>query len=203
MLTPVRKGSDYHHGDLRDAVIRVARDLVASEGVSSLGIRRVALRVNVTPAALYRHFESLEQLRGEVSGRVRNEMAEMMILAREKVGPATLSKTRSRARFAAIGDAYVAYARKFPRLFEIAFLTCDALPETEESLAWRTLEESLEELIKSGLLERRKSLKAATLAWSSIHGLASLVASQTISHKEYPLFRKSVLDGVQDAVFSR
>ena len=98
MLTPIRKGSDYHHGDLRDAVIQVARDLIANEGVSALGIRRVALRINVTPAALYRHFQSLEQLRGEVSGRVRNEMAEMMIVAREKVGQASLSKTRSRAR---------------------------------------------------------------------------------------------------------
>jgi hypothetical protein len=106
---------------------------------------------------------------------------------REKVGPATLSKTRSRARFTAIGDAYLLYAQKNPRLFEIAFLAC----------------ESLQELERSGLLPSRNREKAARLAWTAIHGLASLYASESIPKSEYQKFRKTVLGSVEEVLFTR
>jgi AcrR family transcriptional regulator len=203
MLTPLRKGSEYHHGNLAGAAIRAARDLVLQDGVGALGMRKVALRVNVTPAALYRHFSSLEELRGALSASVRNEIAELMSSMREKVGPATLSKTRSRARFTAIGDAYLLYAQKNPRLFEIAFLACEDFDFENGDGAWMTLLQSLQELERSGLLPSRNREKAARLAWTAIHGLASLYASESIPKSEYQKFRKTVLGSVEEVLFTR
>ena len=123
MLTPVRKRSDYHHGDLSHAAVRVARNLVDSEGLNSLGIRRVAELAGVSPAALYRHFENLEQLKAEVSAQIRIEMGEYLKARRDRV---ILSRNLARNaidRFEALGEAYIEFARKHPRLFELHFFT--------------------------------------------------------------------------------
>ena len=93
MLTPQRKGSDYHHGDLRHAAIMAARSLVASQGMAALGLRKVSEKVAVSPAALYRHFEDLEQLRAELSAQVRIEIGELMVAKRDRT-----AKSKSRRR---------------------------------------------------------------------------------------------------------
>jgi AcrR family transcriptional regulator len=85
MLTPVRKRSDYHHGDLGHAAIRAAKNLIDSEGLNSLGIRRVAEATGVSPAALYRHFENLEQLKAEVSAQIRLELGEFLKAKRDRM----------------------------------------------------------------------------------------------------------------------
>ncbi|NDA82769.1 MAG: TetR/AcrR family transcriptional regulator, partial [Actinobacteria bacterium] len=176
MLTPLRKGSEYHHGDLGHAALRVARSLVDREGWNALGIRRVAELAGVTPAALYRHFENLEQLRGEVSLQVRIELGEFMKLRRDRVKRSRSKVMDAILRFEALGEAYVDFARKHPRLFEVAFLHCDEKPVSEFSdLSWELLQESIKELAEVGHLDRKMKAAAPMFAWSSVHGLAVLV----------------------------
>ena len=51
-----RKGS-YHHGNLREAVVAAATEVVTDVGPARLTIRAVAERLGVTHAAVYHHFE--------------------------------------------------------------------------------------------------------------------------------------------------
>ena len=203
MLTPVRKGSDYHHGDLVHAAVTSARNLVDREGLNSLGIRRVAEVVGVTPAALYRHFENLEQLKAEVSAQARIELGEFMRIRRDRV---TASRSKARQailRFESLGESYVDYARKYPRLFEIAFLHCDEKPISEFSdSAWLLLQQAIDELDEAGLLDRKIKSAAPMIAWSSVHGLAVLVAQRTIALKEQEVALRQIMEGVQRALGS-
>ena len=201
MLTPVRKRSDYHHGDLGHAAIRAAKNLVDSEGLNSLGIRRVAEATGVSPAALYRHFENLEQLKAEVSAQIRLELGEFLKAKRDRI-PLSRSKSRNALiRFEALGEAYIDYARKHPRLFEIAFIHCDEKPISEFSdLAWELLQESIKELDEVGLLDRKIKVAAPMIAWSSVHGLAVLVAQRAILQREQDQALRQIMDGVQRAL---
>jgi AcrR family transcriptional regulator len=203
MLTPVRKRSDYHHGDLSHAAVRVARNLVDSEGLNSLGIRRVAELAGVSPAALYRHFENLEQLKAEVSAQIRIEMGEYLKARRDRV---ILSRNLARNaidRFEALGEAYIEFARKHPRLFEIAFLHCEEKPISEFSdLAWELLQESIKELDQVSLLDKKIESAAPMIAWSSVHGLAVLVAQRAILQREQDKALRQIMTGVQRALGS-
>ena len=49
-------------GEARNVILEHARDLFLTEGASNVSLRRIAKSVGVTPMALYRHFESKEDL---------------------------------------------------------------------------------------------------------------------------------------------
>src|SRR5215207_8044733 len=51
-----RTAKTYHHGDLRDALVRAALDILVNEGPEALTLRGVARAAGVSQAAPYRHF---------------------------------------------------------------------------------------------------------------------------------------------------
>lgn len=202
MLTPTRKGSDYHHGDLRHAAVIAARNLISSRGIHSLGLRKVSTNVGVSPAALYRHFENLEQLRADVAAQIRSEIADLMIAKRDRVLKSSSAKKFAIDRFEALGRGYVEYAKKNPRLFEIAFIPCEAEATWDsEDRAWQVLQESVAELESAGLLDRRTKEIAPMMAWSSVHGLATLIAQEAIPAREHPKSLSDIFAGIQLALF--
>ncbi len=202
MLTPTRKGSDYHHGDLRHSAVIAARNLISSRGIHSLGLRKVSTNVGVSPAALYRHFENLEQLRADVAAQIRSEIADLMIAKRDRVPKSSSAKKFAIERFEALGRGYVEYAKKNPRLFEIAFIPCEAEATWDsEDRAWQVLQESVAELESAGLLDRRTKEIAPMMAWSSVHGLATLIAQEAIPAGEHQKSLSDIFAGIQLALF--
>ena len=52
----------YHHKDLRNALIEKGIEIVNSEGLYSFSLRKVAAACGVSHAAPYSHFQSKEEL---------------------------------------------------------------------------------------------------------------------------------------------
>jgi AcrR family transcriptional regulator len=52
----------YHHGDLRDALVRAALELIAERGPAALSVAEAARRTGVSGGAPYRHFSSRQSL---------------------------------------------------------------------------------------------------------------------------------------------
>ena len=69
-------GSDYHHGDLKNTLVRSARAQIASGGAAALNLRALAREVGVTHPAVYRHFASKEVLLEAVAQEGFNELAD-------------------------------------------------------------------------------------------------------------------------------
>ena len=69
MTAPKRiaKTKQYHHGDLRQALIQGALVLIEQEGIAALSLREVARRIGVSHAAPYHHFEDRSALLGAIA----------------------------------------------------------------------------------------------------------------------------------------
>ncbi len=51
-----KKRPQYHHGDLRAALLKVAAKMIAEQGIESLTLRALSERIGVSRTAPYRHF---------------------------------------------------------------------------------------------------------------------------------------------------
>jgi AcrR family transcriptional regulator len=207
MLTPRRKSDTYHHGDLKESAVSAGLRIIQSKGLHALGIRKVAERLNVSPAALYRHFEDIEELRIEISTEVSKQLATQMASRRDKVPESSDKKVLALSRFKAIGEAYIDYARQEPKLFEIAFycLSNPELmdPENLDDQSWSILQESINELVAVKLIEKEKVADFSKFAWSAVHGLAILVSQGFIQESEFNRFKRAVLGGVKSSLVKK
>src|SRR5580698_6568328 len=61
--------STYHHGDLSNALVAAALEVVEREGVESISIRELAGALGVSRAAPYRHFSDRDALLAAVAAR--------------------------------------------------------------------------------------------------------------------------------------
>ncbi len=59
--------SNYHHGDLRRALIDAALNMTLQQGAGTFTLADLCRSVGVSAAAPYRHFESLDQLLAETA----------------------------------------------------------------------------------------------------------------------------------------
>src|SRR3954454_21605151 len=59
----------YHHGNLREALIRAALDLIAEKGPAGFTFADAARWAGVSSAAPYRHFRDREALMADVAKR--------------------------------------------------------------------------------------------------------------------------------------
>ena len=168
----------YHHGNLREELIDVAVRRARADGPSALALRELAREVGVTSAAVYRHFPDLDHLRAVVAQRAREELAQSMLDASDAVPAMRSRANRAVACFTAIGSAYVQFAADEPGLFHTAFIACSSAPERpDDPSAWQILNDALDDLVAVGRLDRARLADAPLIAWTSVHGLATLIVT--------------------------
>lgn len=164
----------YHHGDLRRALLSEAGELARSGGPDAVTLREVARRLDVSPAAIYRHVPDREALLGEVAASARLALARRMLDEVERVAE-TDSRVRSIRRFQAIGRGYLAFAREEPNLLAAAFLPIEPPnPTIEDPNPWNVLAAALDELVATGAMPAERRRGAEIVAWSTVHGFAIL-----------------------------
>lgn len=174
----------YHHGDLRNALVKAVAHLAEEGGPSAVTIRGAARAVGVTPTAIYRHFanqtELLEAAKNEAVDRLAATILEF--LSAEK--PATNPAEEAAQRLVAVGRGYIHFALAQPGLFRTAFLRSlsGAEPSPKEmsgtlaeALPYAYLTTTLDHMVEVGRLPAELRPSAETAAWATIHGLAVLL----------------------------
>jgi len=181
VTTPVAPRATYHHGDLRNALVRAAADLAERGGPDAVTIRAAAREVGVTPTAAYRHFAGQAELLDAAKHEALDRMAAMIL---EVLGdpPADADPVQAALhRMRAGGRGYVRFALAQPGLFRTAFCRSehDDLENAGERLAAAPphafLTASLDELVKVGWLDPALRPNAETPAWAAVHGLCLLL----------------------------
>ncbi|MFE3499576.1 TetR/AcrR family transcriptional regulator [Kitasatospora sp. NPDC059160] len=155
----------YHHGDLRAACLRAARELLEEDGGSGLSLRAVARRAGVSATAPYRHFADREALVSAVASEGYLELAAALTAAHP--APATPDE------LAAVAVAYVRFALDRPALFRAMFAEpCD--PANEERAAATAAVRQYVHGIVHGVFPGADPEALSTAVWALVHGLAFL-----------------------------
>lgn len=115
MTPPVkRRPTGRHHGDLRNALLRAALELVAERGPHGFTLAEASRRAGVSVAAPYKHFADRETLLAELATRGYREQ-------RDRFAVALGGSEDPVEQLAAFAAAYVRFAEQEPALFDITF----------------------------------------------------------------------------------
>ena len=171
----------YHHGNLKAELISSALSLAEDAGIDAITIRQLARDSNVTPAAALRHFEDLAHLKADISQEARQELGRQCVRDLAPLEASPLTPEVAAARFELLARRYVAFSQEHRNLFNTAFAICTALPETpDEPSPWVLLESVVEDLVAVGLVAESLRSEASLIAWSMVHGLATLESHNLI-----------------------
>lgn len=98
----------YHHGNLRQALVEAALDLITEKGPNGFTMAEAAKSAEVSAAAPYRHFSGRDDLIAEIATQGYELFADVLNYAYDEGRPSPLTA------FEAVGRAYLAFARKYP-----------------------------------------------------------------------------------------
>jgi AcrR family transcriptional regulator len=164
----------YHHGDLRRALLDEALRLVEELGPAALTLREAARRAGVTEAAPYRHFRSKDAL---VAALAAEGFAELLARVRRALARAGAAPA---GRFAALGTAYVRFARDRPAHFRVMFgrevASSHGFAEVRDlaQACFADLMGEVAQAQRARAVRGRDPRPPALALWSALHGLASL-----------------------------
>jgi AcrR family transcriptional regulator len=184
----------YHHGNLKEALIRAALDLIAQKGPAGFTFAEAARSAGVSPAAPYRHFRDRDELLIDVARRGFDLFAAALARAWDDGRPDAF------AAFERVGRAYLDFARKEPAYYSAMFeagIPLDASPELREAgeSAFAVLRAAAERLIARLPAERRPpALMMALHIWSLSHGVASLFGRGDAGRRTLPMSPEELLE---------
>lgn len=163
----------YHHGDLREELLRASLALIDSEGLAAVSLRRVAREAGVSPGAPYHHFADRAALMSALAARGFEILGAAMTSTRA-------AAPDPRAALIAMAEGYVGFAREHATYFRLMFRpelsAPDKHPDTEAAgdAAYAVLEGVVAEAVASGFLPASDAETMALAWWSLAHGMASL-----------------------------
>src|ERR1700744_6041516 len=105
----------YHHGNLREALLQAALDLIAQKGPAGFPFANAPRMAGVSPAAPYRHFRDRDELLSSIAQRGFEQFEAALTAAWDDGRPDTISA------FERVGRAYLDFARAQPAFYSAMF----------------------------------------------------------------------------------
>ena len=184
----------YHHGNLKEALIQAALDLIAQKGAAGFTFADAARMAGVSPAAPYRHFRDRDELLSLIAQRGFEQFEASLTGAWDDGRPDTVTA------FERVGKAYLAFARDEPAFYAVMFearIGFDAYPAllAASDRAFAVLRDAVEHLIATLPREKRPpSLMVALHIWAFSHGIASLFVRADPSRRKLPMPPEDLLE---------
>lgn len=169
---PERRG--YHHGNLKQALVAAARQLLAERGPDGFSLSDAAKLAGVSAAAPYRHFKDRDALLAEVAREGFGAFA-------ERLAAALRSEREPMAAFRAMGRAYLAFAREEPGFYSAMFSRGVHPDHASQAArgegAFRTLVDAIEHVYGGRVPAGIDPMLLAVQIWAFSHGIATLERS--------------------------
>ena len=176
------KKKTYHHGDLKNALIKAGVEILAKDGVSGLSLRKVASRAGVSHAAPYAHFTDKQSLIAAISTEGFRQLYERVSAVAEEY------KAKPSAQLVEVAWAYVQFALDDRDRFKVMFSgVLEKEKEYPEFVAeshrnFQLVKTVVEANQAAGVLRSGPPDLVALSAWSMIHGFIMLLLEGQISH---------------------
>ena len=185
----------YHHGNLKEALLQAALDLIAQKGAAGFTFADAARMAGVSPAAPYRHFRDRDELLASIAQRGFEQFETQLAAAWDDGRPDTVTA------FERVGKAYLRFAREEPASYSAMFesgLPVEANPAlqaaSERAFAIiRAAAERLAALAPPGM-PRPPAMMMALHIWSMSHGVASLFGRGDAARRKLPMSPEDLLE---------
>jgi AcrR family transcriptional regulator len=184
----------YHHGNLREALIQAALDLIAKKGPAGFTFADAARSAGVSAAAPYRHFRDRDALIADVARRGFEQFAAHLNRAWNDGRPDPFTA------FENVGHAYLAFAHDEPAYYSAMFeagLSLDDDPGLREvaERSFTVLRLASETLCARLPVEKRPpALMMSLHIWAFSHGVASLFARGDSGRRALPMTPEDLLE---------
>ena len=184
----------YHHGNLKEALIRAALELIAQKGPAGFTFAEAARWAGVSPAAPYRHFRDRDELLANVALRGFAQFETVLTRAWNDGRPDALSALDR------LGKAYLDFARSEPAYYSAMFeagVPPSASPELRDAgeRAFAVLRQAAETLCAQMPSKGRPPpLMVSLHIWAMAHGTASLFGRGDAARRTLPMSPEELLE---------
>ena len=184
----------YHHGNLKEALVRAALALIAEKGPAGFTFADAARWAGVSPAAPYRHFRDRDELIADVARRGFELFTAALTKAWDEGRPDIMRA------FDRLGRAYLDFAKREPAYYSAMFeagvsLDTDPALRAASENAFAVLRAAAERLVVlMPAKERPPALMVALHVWSMTHCIASLFGRGDAARRALPMPPEELLE---------
>lgn len=184
----------YHHGNLREALMKAALDLITEKGPSGFTFAEAARAAGVSPAAPYRHYRDRDALLADVARRGFEQLETRLQAARAKGGANPARALDALAR------SYLEFARQEPAQFSAMYesgLALASYPEMRDASArvFDVVREACAAVIEvMPEAKRPPAMMMALHVWSLVHGMAALLGRGDGGRRPIPMNIDDLVD---------
>jgi AcrR family transcriptional regulator len=184
----------YHHGNLKEALLRAALELIAQKGPGGFTFAEAARWAGVSPAAPYRHFRDRDELLSSIALRGFHQFEAALAKAWDEGRPDVFSALDR------LGRAYLDFARTEPAYYSAMFeagVPLTTNPELREAgeRAFAVLRGAAEKLCAQVPAPNRPpALMVALHIWAVSHGIASLFGRGDEARRTLPMSAEELLE---------
>lgn len=176
MMGPVTDASRYHHGNLRPALLARAAEVIETEGVRDMSLRRLARDIGVSHGAPQRHFRGKADL--------LDALAQQGFLMLGAAYAETMRSVGDRDRLTALSQTYLEFSLAHPELVQLMFTrkhsNAEGMPDALTA-AFRIPLEVIAEEQQDGNLIDADPEELGIYVMAVLHGLTSLANAGFIS----------------------
>ncbi len=172
----------YHHGDLKNALIRAGIEILSRDGVQGLSLRKTARIAGVSHAAPYAHFADKQALIAAISTEGHN-----LIHARV-TGVLEAHPADPLRQLVEVAWAYVQFGLEEPAHFRVTFSGAVEKEHEYPALVEMTGRNfgMVRDLVKrcqaAGILAAGEADLITLTVWGLVHGFVSLLQEGQVSH---------------------
>jgi AcrR family transcriptional regulator len=180
----------YHHGDLREAMVRAALAEAERGGPEAISIKALAKKLGVSQPAPYRHFADREALLQAVTAEAFRQFNAIM---REAI-----DKPSKRSKLARFAQAALDFGLRRNGIYRLMFASRTMACATADSELHLAARETFTLLVESfeapavGLLREQHALQI----WAALHGVVMLAEQGLLTGQIAQITREQVLDNV-------
>jgi AcrR family transcriptional regulator len=189
-----KRKTDYHHGNLRAALVQSGIELIEKKGIPALTLREIGKRLRVSRTAAYAHFKDKAALLAAIREAGFIEFVKAMEAAQK--GAAGFA-----AQMDAISIAYFRFAQEHPAHFEVMFnalLEAGGGTAAESGPVFAMLTETIRAAQQQGEVRPGDPALLARVVWALVHGASML--QRDSAEPQFIRFSNEVLrSGLNDA----
>jgi AcrR family transcriptional regulator len=185
----------------KSTIVKIARDILATEGLEGLQARRVAGAADCSVGTIYNLFGSLDMVIIAANAETLGELHQLLLQAKE-------SEPKLGGQLDALAKAYLEFALartlEWRALFEHRFATKTSVPEWYR-LSQAELFAVVEELLQPAIQAEAARIEAARALFSAVHGVVSIALDQKLGEFDRPATErqvqfivKSIAQGIND-----